>query len=52
MPVFGSGHARVKFGEALTAMRSVLTSAETAVEQVAIVIYDPDRADDARTLLS
>lgn len=51
MPVFGSGHARVKFDQALTAMREVLQSAETGVEHVIVVTNDADRAEDARRIL-
>jgi len=51
MPVFGSGHARVKFDQALLAMREVLLSEETGVEHVIVVINDPDRAEDARRIL-
>ncbi|HEX7191900.1 MAG TPA: macro domain-containing protein, partial [Thermoanaerobaculia bacterium] len=47
MPVFGSGHARVKFEQALRAMCDVLETTNTAVEHVVIVVYDPDYATDA-----
>jgi O-acetyl-ADP-ribose deacetylase (regulator of RNase III) len=52
MPVFGSGHARVKFDMALRAMCDVLRTLETSVEHVIIAVNDPDRADDARRLLA
>ena len=51
MPVFGSGHARVRFEQALTAMRDVLRNADTGVEHVIVVVYDADRAETARRLL-
>jgi len=51
MPVFGSGHARVRFDQALKAMRDTLRTSESAVEQVVIVVYDPDYAEDAREIL-
>lgn len=51
MPVFGSGHARVKFEEALVAMRDVLRNADTGVQDVIVVVYDADRAADARRIL-
>jgi len=52
MPVFGSGHAHVRFEQSLKAMRDVLSSADTGVEHVTVVVYDPDRADDARAILA
>jgi O-acetyl-ADP-ribose deacetylase (regulator of RNase III) len=52
MPVFGSGHAHVRFEQALKAMQDVLSSADTGVEHVTVVVYDPDRADDARAILA
>jgi O-acetyl-ADP-ribose deacetylase (regulator of RNase III) len=51
MPVFGSGHARVRFDQALKAMCDTLRASESAVEQVVIVVYDPDSAEDARAIL-
>ena len=51
MPVFGSGHAHVRFDQALTAMRDILLNANTGVEHVVVVVYDQDRADDARRIL-
>ena len=53
MPVFGSGHAHVRFEQAFAAMRDTLLHAQpVSVEHVIIVIYDPDRADDAQRLLA
>jgi O-acetyl-ADP-ribose deacetylase (regulator of RNase III) len=52
MPVFGSGHAHVKFDVALRAMCEVLRTLETAVEHVIIFVNDPDRGDDARRLFA
>lgn len=52
MPVFGSGHARVKFEQALRAMYDVLLNSDTAVEHVIVVVYDPDYAAEAAKLLS
>lgn len=52
MPVFGTGHARVRFDQAISAIRDALAGAtSTDVEQVILVIYDAARADDARNLL-
>lgn len=52
MPVFGSGHARVKFDQALQAICHVLQTSDTAVEHVVLVIYDGERATEAAKLLS
>ena len=52
MPVFGSGHAHVKFDQALQAMCDVLRMADTAVEHVIIVVYDPDRVEAALPLVN
>lgn len=52
MPVFGSGHARVRFDVALQAISEVLRTLDTAVEHVIIVVNDPDRAEDSRRLLT
>jgi O-acetyl-ADP-ribose deacetylase (regulator of RNase III) len=51
MPVFGTGHARLKFDIAVKTMRDTLRSIETAVKEVTIAINDPERADEARRLL-
>jgi O-acetyl-ADP-ribose deacetylase (regulator of RNase III) len=51
MPVFGTGHARVNFDRALTAIVEALREVSTAVEHVIVVINDPNRADDARRVL-
>lgn len=52
LPVFGTGHARVKFDRAVTAIANVLRSATTSVEDVLIVINDPARAEQAKRLLA
>ena len=44
MPLFGTGHARVKFDRSLEAILGALRAAATNVEQVVIVVNDPDRA--------
>ena len=51
MPVFGSGHARVRFDQAISAMRDALLAAETNVEHIVIVVYDADYAADAEQIL-
>ncbi|HEV7484885.1 MAG TPA: macro domain-containing protein [Thermoanaerobaculia bacterium] len=45
MPVFGTGHARFKFDDAVRVMAETLRDRVTAVQRVFIVIYDADRAD-------
>ena len=40
------------FDQALRAMCDVLRTSETSVEHVVIVVYDPDRSEDARNLLT
>ncbi|SRR5581483_1413945 len=51
MPVFGTGHARFKFDQALIAIRDALSSAPEGIEEVLVVIYDPARAEEAERLL-
>ncbi len=51
MPVFGTGHARVKFDRALVAMAEALRTASTAVEHVIVVVHEADRAEEAQVAL-
>ncbi len=51
MPVFGTGHARFKFDQALRAIREALASAPEGIDEVLVVINDPARAKDAERLL-
>ena len=51
MPVFGSGHARLKFDRAIAAMGEALRDARTAVERVVVVVYEERRAADAARLI-
>lgn len=51
MPVFGTGHAKVKFDAAVTVMAEVLREASTSVEEVLIVTNDRERAREAAALL-
>lgn len=44
MPLFGTGHARVKFDRAIDAMLETLRNAKTNVEKVVIVVFDAERA--------
>lgn len=52
MPVFGTGHARIKFDRALRAMLAVLHQAATSVQQVVIVAFDEERGDEARQIIA
>jgi len=45
MPVFGTGHARFKFDDAIRVMAETLRDSATAVRRVFIVIYDDERTD-------
>lgn len=48
MPVFGTGHAHVKFDRALVAMAEALRSATTSVSRVVVVVRDAERAETAK----
>lgn len=52
MPVFASGHARVKFARAIDAMTQALHDAKTSVSEVVLVTNDPDRADELRRAIT
>ena len=52
MPVFGTGHARLKFDLAVKAMADALRGADTPVETVTVAINDPERAEEARRILA
>jgi O-acetyl-ADP-ribose deacetylase (regulator of RNase III) len=51
MPVFGTGHARFKFDDAVRAMAETLRDQTTAVRHVFIVIYDSERVEDALRII-
>jgi O-acetyl-ADP-ribose deacetylase len=51
MPVFGTGHGRFKFDQALQAMLEVLRDAPAQVHRVVIAVNDPARAESARRVL-
>lgn len=52
MPLFGTGHARIRFAQSLSTILETLRSTTTNVERVAIVIYDPDRLEEAQAITS
>jgi len=49
--VFATGHAHVRFREALAAMGEALRSASTTVSEVIVVVAETDRAEEAATAL-
>jgi O-acetyl-ADP-ribose deacetylase (regulator of RNase III) len=51
MPVFGSGHAHVRFPRAVTAIAEALRQTQTSVRQSILVVYDAERAEEARTIV-
>jgi O-acetyl-ADP-ribose deacetylase len=51
MPIFGTGHARFSFDQALLVMARTLRDEATAVQHVFIVVYDPARSGDALRLI-
>lgn len=51
MPVFATGHARVRFELAMTTMAEALRDAHTNVQTVAIVVYDRERAEEAKKIV-
>jgi len=51
MPVFGTGHARLRFDEALRVMIETLRDQATSVRQVVVVIFDSNRIDDALRII-
>jgi O-acetyl-ADP-ribose deacetylase (regulator of RNase III) len=52
MPVFGTGHARFKFEQALLLMTDALKAASTSVDRVVVAINDPARAESARRMIA
>lgn len=51
LPVFGTGHARFKFDDAVRVMAETLRDQATAVRRVFIVIYDDERSDDVMAII-
>lgn len=51
MPVFATGHARLRFDLAVKTMLEVLRSARTTVREITIAINDRERAEEARRIL-
>jgi O-acetyl-ADP-ribose deacetylase (regulator of RNase III) len=51
IPLFGTGHARFKFKQALIAIRDALRASSTEIDQVVIVVLDPGRVPEAERLI-
>jgi O-acetyl-ADP-ribose deacetylase (regulator of RNase III) len=51
IPLFGTGHARFKFEQALIAIRDALRTSSTTIDQVVIVVLDPGRVAEAERLI-
>jgi len=51
MPVFGTGHARFRFEDAVRAIAETLREAKTTVRCVFVVVNEVDRADAALQIL-
>lgn len=51
MPVFGAGHAHVKFESALRAIAEELRDTKTNIREATIVIWDPDKTEEAHRLV-
>jgi len=51
MPVFGSGHGRFKFDQALAVMLEAIRDAPPSIARVVIAINEPERAEAARRIL-
>ncbi len=51
MPVFATGHARIKFDRALKAMLAALHGTTATVREVIIVVLDEERAAEARRII-
>ena len=52
MPVFATGHAHVRYREALAAMAEALRSAPSTIGEVIVVVDEADRAEEAERLIS
>ncbi len=52
MPVFGTGHARFNFEQALTIIVETLRDSPTTVAEAVIVVSDIERAEIARKVIA
>jgi O-acetyl-ADP-ribose deacetylase (regulator of RNase III) len=51
MPIFGSGHAHVRFARAVAAIAEALRDSKTSVHHVILVVRDDERAEEARPIV-
>jgi len=51
MPLFGAGHARLKFERVVRVMAEMLRDEATSVRHVFIVVFDAERVDEAAELV-
>jgi hypothetical protein len=51
MPVLGTGHARLRFADAVRAMAATALAANTRVREVKFVTNDDERVDELRAIL-
>jgi O-acetyl-ADP-ribose deacetylase (regulator of RNase III) len=51
MPIFGTGHARFKFEDAVRVMAEALRDDAAIVPHVFLVVYDADRAEDVARIV-
>jgi O-acetyl-ADP-ribose deacetylase (regulator of RNase III) len=51
LPVFGSGHARFRFDDALRVMMETLRDCQTSVRHAIIVVFDSDRVEDVLRII-
>lgn len=51
MPILGTGHARLRFAEAVRTMAATAFAASTRVREVKFVTNDEERVDELRTIL-
>lgn len=51
MPVFATGHARVRFDLSVTTMVEALRDANTSVRNVTLVVLDEERGEEARKIV-
>ena len=51
LPVFGSGHARVRFDQAVRALAEGVRGAPVGIEMIVVVVPERDRAAEAEQIL-
>lgn len=51
MPLFATGHARVKFDRAVRAMAEAIRDSATSLEEVMVVVLERERAEEVRRII-